>query len=371
MRQKNWMEQREVALKKKVNSDGKSATVEKKPETKFAPSPKPTKTTAENITSTSNHQMSKERFKSWMIAKERKGKMDHGDYEEEDSADVLKVSSSRTPGYASPEPEWEEEETSYKNYQQSQIMNQMMSAEDFDARADSILTRVKYGLDKQDSSSNNNNSGASDLSGHYCPVCRKLMRGDQNSPLIYVPCGHNTCISCSKGRELCPCCGSQASSKTRNIMLMQIIEDYHKNLHRVKERQNPELSNASEKNQKRNRGINKTKYREEYENLKMRQEVLKVEIKNIQGEINSYVKEISDGEKQISKIRHEENKVIGQIQSLQEKLHALEQHRAQYETECESTRQTQKEARGKLHQTQDILLTVEIQMEKARLLAEQ
>lgn len=54
-------------------------------------------------------------------------------------------------------------------------MNQMMSAEDFDARADSILTRVKYGLDKQDSSNNNNNAGTSDLSGHYCPVCRKLM----------------------------------------------------------------------------------------------------------------------------------------------------------------------------------------------------
>lgn len=54
-------------------------------------------------------------------------------------------------------------------------MNQMMSAEDFDARADSILTRVKYGFDKQDSSSNNNNAGTSDLSGHYCPVCRKLM----------------------------------------------------------------------------------------------------------------------------------------------------------------------------------------------------
>lgn len=30
------------------------------------------------------------------------------------------------------------------------------------------------------------------------------------------------------------------------------LQDYHKNLHRVKERQNPELSNASEKNQKRN-----------------------------------------------------------------------------------------------------------------------
>lgn len=374
MRQKNWMEQREVALKQKVNSGGRSATVEKKPETKIPPSPKPTKNTSSgNIASTSNHRVSKERFKSWMVAREKKGKMDHEDSEEEGGADVLKVSSSRTPGYASPEPaEWEEEEeASYKNYQQSQIMNQMMSAEDFDARADSILTRVKYGLDKQDSSSNNNNAGTSDLSGHYCPVCRKLMKGDQNSPLIYVPCGHNTCISCSKGRELCPCCGSQASSKTRNIMLMQIIEDYHKNLHKVKGRQNPELSNTSEKNQKRNRGINKTKYREEYENLKMRQEVLKVEIKNIQGEINSYVKEISDGEKQISKIRLEENKVIGQIQSLQEKLRALEQHRAQYETECESTRQTQKEARGKLHQTQDILLTVEIQMEKARLLAEQ
>lgn len=226
MRQKNWMEQREVALKQKVNSGERSATVEKKPETKIAPSPKPTKnTSSENIVATSNHRVSKERFKSWMVAREKKGKMDHGDSEEEGGADVLKVSSSRTPGYASPEPaEWEEEEASYKNYQQSQIMNQMMSAEDFDARADSILTRVKYGLDKQDSSSNNNNAGTSDLSGHYCPVCRKLMKGDQNSPLIYVPCGHNTCISCSKGRELCPCCGSQASSKTRNIMLMQIIE---------------------------------------------------------------------------------------------------------------------------------------------------
>ena len=111
-------------------------------------------------------------------------------------------------------------------------------------------------------------------------------------------------------------------------------------------------------------GINKTKYREEYENLKMRQDVLNTEIRDIQGEINSYVKEISDGERQISKIQQEEKKVIGQIQSLQDKLHSLEQHRAQYERECECTRQAQKETREKLHQTQDILLTVEIQMEK-------
>lgn len=93
------------------------SSVEKKPETKIAPSPKPTKnTSSENIVSTSNHRVSKERFKSWMVAREKKGKMDHGDSEEEGGADVLKVSSSRTPGYASPEPaEWEEEEASYKS----------------------------------------------------------------------------------------------------------------------------------------------------------------------------------------------------------------------------------------------------------------
>lgn len=51
-----------------------------------------------------------------MVAREKKGKMDHGDSEEEGGADVLKVSSSRTPGYVSPEPaEWEEEEASYKS----------------------------------------------------------------------------------------------------------------------------------------------------------------------------------------------------------------------------------------------------------------
>lgn len=96
----------------------------------------------------------------------------------------------------------------------------------------------------------------------------------------------------------------------------------------------------------------------------MRQEVLKIEIKEIQGQINSYVKQISDGEKQISSVKREEEKIIGQIQALQEKLRALEEHRTQYETDSECTRQAQKEARAKLHQTQDILLTVEIQMEK-------
>ncbi|XP_062598912.1 uncharacterized protein LOC134260354 [Saccostrea cucullata] len=257
------------------------------------------------------------------------------------------------------------------------IMSQMMSAEDFDAKADNILSRVKYGLDQWSGSGDNHNTGTSDLSSHYCPVCRNIMKGDQHCPLIYVPCGHNTCVSCSKGRQICPCCGSQASSKTRNIMLMQIIEEYHKNKQKLKEEQNGNFdSNANSSHNietapRRKRGINKTKYREEYENLKMRQEVLKVEIKDIQGQINSYVKEISAGEKQVSSVKREEEKVIGQIQALQEKLRALEQHRAQYETDCECTRQAQKEAREKLHQTQDILLTVEIQMEKARLLAEQ
>lgn len=54
-------------------------------------------------------------------------------------------------------------------------MNQMMLVEDFDVRADSILIRVKYGLDKQDSLSINNNLGVLDLLGYYCLVCRKFM----------------------------------------------------------------------------------------------------------------------------------------------------------------------------------------------------
>ncbi|XP_061185741.1 uncharacterized protein LOC133193828 [Saccostrea echinata] len=379
MRQKNWMEQREAALKQKPTSATKSAE-------KIAPSKNRTSTKenkpslTENLGSSSNNQMHKERFKSWLASRERREEEDLREREEdlrEEDVDILRVSSARTPGYASPEPGWEETSGNYKDYQQSMIMSQMMSAEDFDAKADNILSRVKYGLDKQDGSGDDNNKGTSDLSSHYCPICRNIMKGDQHSPLIYVPCGHNTCVSCSKGRQICPCCGSQASSKTRNIMLMQIIEEYHKNKQKFKEEQNSKIesneynSQSLETAPRRKRGINKTKYREEYENLKMRQEVLKVEIKDIQGQINSYVKEISAGEKQVLSVKREEEKVIGQIQSLQEKLRALEQHRAQYETDCECTRQAQKEAREKLHQTQDILLTVEIQMEKARLLAEQ
>lgn len=59
--------------------------------------------------------MFKERFKFWMVVRERKGKMDYGDYEEEDSVDVFKVLSLRIFGYASLELEWEEKEISYKS----------------------------------------------------------------------------------------------------------------------------------------------------------------------------------------------------------------------------------------------------------------
>ncbi|XP_048756001.2 uncharacterized protein LOC125666762 [Ostrea edulis] len=373
LRQKNWMEQREAALKQRATSVPKASPVEKKTQVSTKEN---NQSSSEKIGSSSNNRLHKERFKSWLAAREEREEVDQREYE--DDVDILKVSSSRNPGYASPEPGWNEASGNYKDYQKSMIMNQMMSSEDFDAKADNIVSRVKYGLDRGHSGAGDNNTtGNSDLSSHYCPVCRNLMKGDQHSPLIYVPCGHSTCITCSKGRHLCPSCGSQSSSKTRNIMLMQIIEDYHKSSKNLQEQHNKEML-SNDYNTKhhqtaarRNRGINKSKYREEYENLKMRQEVLKIEIKEIQGQINSYVKQISDGEKQISSVKREEEKIIGQIQALQEKLRALEEHRTQYETDSECTRQAQKEARAKLHQTQDILLTVEIQMEKARLLAEQ
>lgn len=65
----------------------------------------------------SSNRLPKERFQSWLAARDKKRGEDVDDpekKEQEDDIDILKVSSSRTPGYASPEPEWEEGKGNYK-----------------------------------------------------------------------------------------------------------------------------------------------------------------------------------------------------------------------------------------------------------------
>lgn len=125
--------------------------------------------------------------------------------------DVLHVSSSRTPGFATPDPEWDSsvDYSSHSNHFSKHVAKTLMSHQDFDDMANKIVARVKNELDVPNKShnkmatsysgyyhgnaipnistkddSNNCNVRATysrereDLSSHYCPECGQLMVGE-------------------------------------------------------------------------------------------------------------------------------------------------------------------------------------------------
>ena len=46
-------------------------------------------------------------------------------------------------------------------------------------------------------------------------------------PMMIIPCGHTLCKACSEGRKTCPSCDCPIVSLTVNIMLQQVIQEYH------------------------------------------------------------------------------------------------------------------------------------------------
>ncbi|KAK3108488.1 hypothetical protein FSP39_008990 [Pinctada imbricata] len=265
-----------------------------------------------------------------------------------------------------------------------------MSHKNFDALADSIVARVKQDISMKDmgyrgtdqinyrenvkegGGSRTQGGSNSDLSSHYCPLCHKLMLSPEHSPTILVPCGHSVCQSCSDYRSTCPTCRSNIASKTCNIMLQQIIQDYHSNRENVTRQKETSYKPSVYTEQYRDRGQktkdnrNKVKYREEYENLKTRQDVLRSEVKSIQGHMKSLTSQIEQEDRQINNVAKEEEKVKGQIRSLEEKLQMLQSHKEQYEKDRDDLKRQKEEGRNKLNMAKDTLLTVEIEMEKCR-----
>lgn len=156
---------------------------------------------------------SKDKFQSWMEEREKSEKLKLKDNKE---PDVLHVSSSRTPGFATPDPEWDSsvDYSSHSNHfskhdHRADVAKTLMSHQDFDDMANKIVARVKNELDvpnkshnkmatsysgyyhgnaipnistKDDSKNCNVRATYSrereDLSSHYCPECGQLMVGE-------------------------------------------------------------------------------------------------------------------------------------------------------------------------------------------------
>ncbi|XP_060606472.1 uncharacterized protein LOC132758792 [Ruditapes philippinarum] len=404
-RQQNWMKQRAESHGnspgRETSSIAKSAGTQQKVTTKSQsasyhekPSETDTQSLVKNLMSSNK---SKAKFQNWLKAKESGGNievydtpprdMNHNsnlynsdkysdnlyndqpyrDHKGSASVNVLRVPSTRSPEFATPDPSWNSDDETGEI-----TAAQLLSPDDFDSRADDIIARVKGDLAQTNSDYKRNSHidytyetsvdkpAEQELSSHVCPTCEKLMMPPNASPMLLIPCGHTLCSTCSKKTKFCAICGCAVQSSTLNIMLQQIITNFHtKQTHRQTTRKSTVSSSVHRKN-----------YQEEYQNLMTRQEILREESENISRNVQKLTRKLNQDKHQVASIQKKEEEIELEIEELQMKLKQLTEHKTEYEKNCYTHEIEVKQEKNRLVLVQDSLTSVEQQIEKVKLLAE-
>ena len=150
-------------------------------------------------------------------------------------------------------------------------------------------------------------------------------------------------------------------------MLLQIIQNHHKTRETTGDKKQQHKYSPDNYREK---AKTRQQYQEEYENLQTRQEVLNIESKEIQGHMTKLANKIAQQQQQMQNIEREEKKIKDKIQSLKEKLVELETHKREYDRGIDEIEMERTRDRNKLNMVQDTLSSIEIEMEKLRLLLE-
>ncbi|KAL5006618.1 hypothetical protein ScPMuIL_015424 [Solemya velum] len=405
IRQEQWMKQRDVIQNQKTNLPGgramKTVPITPKEEHKSTHSKSDQKWPKRTNLDLSASER-KKKFQDWIQAREITSKTEptntehNSDYKRnisdiEDNhkteVNILRVPSVRSSQYASPEPSTDSDGD--KEIGTSKSVNELFSPQNFDDLADKIIARVKNDLKitpkpqldnvrhQMKSSHTQKERGVqvlsvSEMSSHYCPKCQALMIPPTVSPVLLIPCGHTVCDVCAKRYGLCPSCDCHVSSKTGNIMLQQIILDFHS------QRDSSSQTNSAPKKTSYSPGLyqevtytknSSLDYEEKYSNLMTRQEVLRQEATAITGCLEQLTKQQTKHRDQIRNIVNQEHKIEEQIQALEERLQLLVEHRRGYEQTCEELEHQRASESGRLSLVQKTLLTLHEETEKVRLLA--
>ena len=99
----------------------------------------------------------------------------------------------------------------------------------------------------------------SDMSSHYCNVCKELMTSPRHTPTAAIPCGHTCCKVCIRECQKCPTCGTRILSTAVNTVLESIITDFKA------EKERERLQKLEQETRK---------YVDEYQSLSLRCEAL-------------------------------------------------------------------------------------------------
>lgn len=209
-----------------------------------------------------------------------------------------------------------------------------------------------------------------DLSSHKCPFCSTLMLMGKNLPTLVVPCGHTMCKQCAGSHTTCRLCGTRVVSLTTNIMLQQIIQEFHRKASHHRGGDTPGKSmNANVRSQTRTTSAN-VSYSAQLRNFMEREAALTEEMKSVRKDRDEAVSLAKRAQRQLENIQREEQTLMEQQQQLEEKLRMLQEHKEEYAGECQRLQEQQKTAEDRTALVERTLKSLGEEIDKVRFLAE-
>ncbi|GFR72272.1 zinc finger protein [Elysia marginata] len=226
-----------------------------------------------------------------------------------------------------------------------------------------------------------NHLGTSGLACHNCAICKKIMLSSKNIPMMIIPCGHTLCKACSEGRQSCPSCDCSIMSLTVNIMLQQVIQEYHssplangnapgKGHNRRQEATAAQVMDSKSNYVEDNRRNKMASYNSQLANLRTRHDILSAEKVGLVDSQKQLLTKIRQNEAQVSNVKKQEQETEKAILDLHETLAALQEHRGQYETQVAELTEEKLKVDGKVSLLSTTLTSLTREIEKVTLLAE-
>ncbi|ESO87945.1 hypothetical protein LOTGIDRAFT_165965 [Lottia gigantea] len=270
------------------------------------------------------------------------------------------------------------------------LQERLLSTKDFDAKADSIVNKVRRDLnlssksvepiDRSQSCIENHVSKYQDknsyLPSHLCPVCTVSMVSSKNSPMLLIPCGHTVCQHCSDQSQMCAVCDCDVTNVTCNIMLQQIIQEYgvpkkqdalHQTRHQSAKTIGEYSSNKYQNKSQPKKVSQYKKYQEQLESFETRIEILQNEHMSVSEEIKDMDTQIGVEHRQLRNIERQRTQIEDEISQLQDKLQTLGQHEEEYHEKCANLEHVKDELKTKMLMLDDTIASLKQEVEKVSL----
>ncbi|CAL1539656.1 unnamed protein product, partial [Lymnaea stagnalis] len=173
------------------------------------------------------------------------------------------------------------------------------------------------------------------LTSHSCSVCKNLMLSSKNIPMMVIPCGHTLCKACSQGRQTCTSCDCPVVSLTVNIMLQQVIQEYHAKTHLSTSNGYPTQTNSMDgtKSYSSSKYVDDNKpYHMQLSNLQTRHDILSTEHTSLLTKQRQVLHRLRQECTQVQNIKRQEDELEKTVAELQDRLKSLKSHRYQYDS---------------------------------------